>query len=329
MQWARKQTGFTIVELLIVVVVIAILAAITIVAYTGIRERATASRVTSTLANVTKKVQSIKVTDDSESYPTTLANAGLPSDVAAQVSYYPNNDIRPAQFCVQTVEGTKTYYATQSSAPAEGTCADNFGIIGWWNFNGNTADSSPSNWPVTTGGTFSPVAGQNGQANGAYAFSNTSVSVTNFTTTTLNGMSMSGWIYPVNNPSGHHGYFGFRVDGTVNFYVLQLNGTNNLECRGLTSSAYGHNTAPQPAVTPNTWNFVTMVFSNNQIRCYVNAVSPGAATVPGAFAINAPFFIGRSGPGHAVVGGRIDDVRLYNRALGVNEIQAMYAAGAR
>lgn len=36
--FTEKQYGFTIVELLIVVVVIAILAAITIVAYTGIQE---------------------------------------------------------------------------------------------------------------------------------------------------------------------------------------------------------------------------------------------------------------------------------------------------
>ena len=39
--WAKqKQTGFTIVELLIVIVVIAILAAISVVAYTGIQQRA-------------------------------------------------------------------------------------------------------------------------------------------------------------------------------------------------------------------------------------------------------------------------------------------------
>lgn len=40
MQRGQKQTGFTIVELLIVIVVIGILAAITIVAYNGIQERA-------------------------------------------------------------------------------------------------------------------------------------------------------------------------------------------------------------------------------------------------------------------------------------------------
>ncbi len=38
--WERKESGFTIVELLIVVVVIAILAAITIVSYNGIQQRA-------------------------------------------------------------------------------------------------------------------------------------------------------------------------------------------------------------------------------------------------------------------------------------------------
>lgn len=44
--WVTKQTGFTIVELLIVVVVIAILAAITIVAYNGIQQRATNNQIT-------------------------------------------------------------------------------------------------------------------------------------------------------------------------------------------------------------------------------------------------------------------------------------------
>ena len=57
--WAtRKQSGFTIIELLIVIVVIAILAAISIVAYNGIQQRA---RNTQTLNAVTAWVKALKL----------------------------------------------------------------------------------------------------------------------------------------------------------------------------------------------------------------------------------------------------------------------------
>lgn len=53
----NKDQGFTIVELLIVVVVIAILAAITIVSYNGITNRANQSASKSTAASVQKKAE--------------------------------------------------------------------------------------------------------------------------------------------------------------------------------------------------------------------------------------------------------------------------------
>ncbi len=57
--WAKhkSQPGFTIVELLIVVVVIAILAAITIVSYNGIQERARNSKILSDINQVHKLVE--------------------------------------------------------------------------------------------------------------------------------------------------------------------------------------------------------------------------------------------------------------------------------
>jgi prepilin-type N-terminal cleavage/methylation domain-containing protein len=56
--WAKhkNQLGFTIVELLIVIVVIAILAAISIVAYSGIQERSRDSKVKSDMSSLIKAV---------------------------------------------------------------------------------------------------------------------------------------------------------------------------------------------------------------------------------------------------------------------------------
>ena len=68
MKTSRKQTGFTIVELLIVIVVIAILAAITIVAYNGIQSRARLSSAQSTANTVAKKAEAWNALNNS--YPT-------------------------------------------------------------------------------------------------------------------------------------------------------------------------------------------------------------------------------------------------------------------
>ncbi len=60
MQWAKINKGFTIVELLIVVVVIAILAAITIVSYNGVQSRAKIASVQSELSALNKKIELYK-----------------------------------------------------------------------------------------------------------------------------------------------------------------------------------------------------------------------------------------------------------------------------
>lgn len=56
-RWMKQEKGFTIVELLIVIVIIGILAAITIVAYNGIQNRASDVAIQSDLANIAKKLK--------------------------------------------------------------------------------------------------------------------------------------------------------------------------------------------------------------------------------------------------------------------------------
>ena len=63
----RHQKGFTIVELLIVIVVIGILAAITIVAYNGIQTRARDAKRTADISSIQKAIELYKA--DNGIYP--------------------------------------------------------------------------------------------------------------------------------------------------------------------------------------------------------------------------------------------------------------------
>jgi prepilin-type N-terminal cleavage/methylation domain-containing protein len=59
-----RKSAFTIVELLIVIVIIGILAAITIVAYNGVQERARVSRANSDLVSLAKAIMAARVNKD-------------------------------------------------------------------------------------------------------------------------------------------------------------------------------------------------------------------------------------------------------------------------
>lgn len=114
------QRAFTIVELLIVIVVIGILAAVTIVAYNGVQQRARASAASSALTQAAKKLAVYLV--DNTSYPTDLATVGITDgEVSYQYSY--NNTTIPRTFCITATSVNISYQITQNSSPTSGGCA--------------------------------------------------------------------------------------------------------------------------------------------------------------------------------------------------------------
>ena len=118
---SQKRNGFTIVELLIVVVVIAILAAITIVAYNGIQNRAKMSAVQQAVNQANKKVLSYAVVN-ADQYPADLETAGITND-STTYQYSVNNTASPKTFCITATNGTFSYYISNAATnPQPGAC---------------------------------------------------------------------------------------------------------------------------------------------------------------------------------------------------------------
>lgn len=119
----KSKSGFTIVELLIVIVVIAVLAAITIVAYNGIQERARASSVASALNQANKKLALYQV-DNPNQYPSDLSSIGVTDGNNITYQYTVNNSTNPPTYCVTATTGPTSYKASSTATtPTSGGCA--------------------------------------------------------------------------------------------------------------------------------------------------------------------------------------------------------------
>ncbi len=121
------QTGFTIVELLIVIVVVGILAAISIVAYNGIQQRAYESSLQSDLRQDAKLLAIDYAI--SNIYPTSLAAAnggkGLKSSNGATLQYNYNNITKPPSFCLSSTSSRSdvpSYSIDATSTLYQGVC---------------------------------------------------------------------------------------------------------------------------------------------------------------------------------------------------------------
>jgi prepilin-type N-terminal cleavage/methylation domain-containing protein len=119
-----KQRGFTIVELLIVIVVIGILAAITIVAYNGVQSRAHAAAAQADATNLSKLLAVNYSTNGS--YPTdlTTVNNGGPLSATDNTTYVYHPGASNASYCATVTNATTSYIITDSAPnPSVGGCA--------------------------------------------------------------------------------------------------------------------------------------------------------------------------------------------------------------
>jgi general secretion pathway protein G len=139
---ADKQHGFTIVELLIVIVVIGILAAIVIVAYNGVQGRAYDSSVKDDFRNVSQLLQNYQTTNGHLPANTTdLANAGI--KVSKGAYDLTSTLSRNVGMCIVASPGNERYALLSLSKSGSWFTYDTTGTIAQYNKSSWPGNASP------------------------------------------------------------------------------------------------------------------------------------------------------------------------------------------
>jgi len=130
-----SQKGFTIVELLIVIVIIGILAAITIVSYTGITQRANTSKAQANANSVLKVAETFYA--ENNYYPANKVDTTISAITTGDFKSRPTSAKLSDSVQVTNQTLTSTTGLTSISVECRTTCTTPSGLrIGYFDFSG-------------------------------------------------------------------------------------------------------------------------------------------------------------------------------------------------
>jgi len=318
--------GFTIVELLIVIVVIGILAAITIVAFNGVQGKAKLASMQSELVGAAKKLESYKfAVSTTAQYPSDLTTGGIASSSSNTLAYIPSNG---STYCLSVANGQDSLFVTNSSLkPQQGSCAAPDQLIALWAMNNNANDTSGNAINGTVSGA-TVATGQNGQANSAYQFNGASYIAlpANTLLNLTNNFSVSSWVKIDNsiNSSNWSDIFAGSVGDVGVGINVSASGVGHLMMTKVSHLDIPRSTEP---VMKDSWVHLVTTFSTNTVSYYLNGQPNGDTPTSVAFTPGTKRIGSRIGSGFFK--GAIDDLRIYNKVLSANEVNVMYSTGAQ
>lgn len=120
-----KKTGFTIVELVLVITIIGIISGIIVVAYNGVKHQAAVALLQADLKSADRQLGLFRV-DHSGKYPDDIDSMnngrGLEFTDQAELTYSPHNDLSPADYCLSAVIDGTPMHVSRYVSPTEGYC---------------------------------------------------------------------------------------------------------------------------------------------------------------------------------------------------------------
>jgi len=153
---------------------------------------------------------------------------------------------------------------------------------------------------------------------------NASLLIANATT-----FSMSGWVYPQATSTSHSGIMGFRNNLDSDFYLLQLQNSNNVEARFRNSGGVKFDVLANNLLDFNQWQHLAFTYDGTYIRLYKNGNLIDSTAANGTITQTTQSFnLGMLDyQGSAFhFNGRLDEIRLWDVALSQTEINSWMCA---
>lgn len=334
MAYKRKSgmRGFTIVELLIVIVVIGILVAISSVAYSGVQQRAVAASLTSDLDNASKLLKLFQV--DNSAYPATI-NCAIADSAVNKCIKSSNGTIyqylataTPQLFCLTATNSAYSYNISQDGTPLAGPCP----VLLFDAGNSVSYPGTGNVWTDLSGngnnGNLVNGVGFNSANGGSLSFNGTNNNIdagTNPIFDITGSMTLDAW---VKTTQISFGGIVTKYSAPSLAYGYDLSVYNNKTAFNIRSGANGWNATAfsNTAINDNNWHYVVGVYNGSSVIAYDNAVAgPSSPWSFGSSPSGSSLQIGSRG-GTGYFAGQISNVRIYNKALSQSDINQNFNA---